>query len=597
MLLSIKWLTEMTPYSGSIDELAHLLTMLGLEVEEIQKPFACLEDYVLGRVVSCQPHPNADKLRVCSVDMGASSPESIVCGAQNVARGHLVPVAPVGSTLPEGQRIEEVRIRGELSAGMILSEREMGLGEDHSGIMTLDSELPPGTPLTQALDLDTLVFDLGITPNRADCLSVLGVAREVAAVCNLPLHMPGIELSEAEESSRNLLQVEIDDPQLCPLYQARLLEEVTLGQSPRWLRYRLISMGVRPINNIVDVTNYVMLEMGQPLHAFDRTRLQGGLIRVALARPQERMTTLDGQERRLSPDDLLIWDAEKPVAMAGVMGGANSEITSTSSSLVLESAVFDPATIRSTSRRMGLSSESSYRFERGVDHLGSGLALDRAAALIHSLAGGRILRDQVRAEPRPWQKTALSFRPHKARSLLALDVDDVWCAKTLRNLGCMVHPAEPAWQVTPPSFRLDLCREVDLFEEIGRVYGLEAIPTTLPRINKPLHPAATPEADRAQYAFVRRIKAWAQGLGLTEVINYSFVGAKDLDRLHLPQEEWVAVHNPLSADQNTMRTALTPGLMRSLRTNVDQGTVSCRLFEIARIFVHDPDCRDTYSIR
>jgi phenylalanyl-tRNA synthetase beta chain len=595
MLLSINWLTEFTPYKGSIDELAHLLTMLGLEVEEIRYPFAHLNGFVLGRVTSCNPHPNADKLRCCTVDLGQDQNVNIICGAPNIAEGQNVVVAPVGAALPNGQAIKKVRIRGQESAGMILSEQEMGLGEDHSGIKVIPGDCVPGTPLPQFLKIDQAFFDLGITPNRSDCLSILGVAREVAAACGLPLTMPQINLQEDEQDSASLLQVHIDDPELCPLYQARIIDGIQLGPSPDWMRWRLLGMGVRPINNVVDVTNYVMLELGQPLHAFDRQHVQGNTIRVARARSGQAFTTLDGQNRTLTDQDLLIWDAVRPIALAGVMGGANSEITEASSSLVLESAVFDPPTVRKTGRRMGLSSESAYRFERGVDQPGSSIALDRAAQLIHALAGGHILRGRVQSEPRPWKPITISFRPQRSRDLLALDVDDGFCRQTLISLGCRVQTDGQRWEVIPPSFRLDLEREVDLIEEIGRVYGLEAIPATLPRISKPLHPASPPEQGKAGYDFIARIKAWAQGMGLNEVINYSFVGAKDLDHLHLPKEARVPVHNPLSAEQDTLRTALSPGMLRNVRTNVDQGANSCRIFEVARIFFADPTSETTVS--
>ncbi len=595
MLLSVNWLKEFTPYKGSIDELAHLLTMLGLEVEEISYPFAHLDSYVLGRVTSCTSHPNADTLRCCTVDMGQDQEVNIICGAPNVAQGQNVVVAPVGAVLPDGQAIKKVRIRGQESAGMILSEREMGLGDDHSGIKVIPGDCVPGTPLPRHLNLDQVFFDLGITPNRADCLSILGIAREVAAACDLPLHMPQIQVQEDDQESNAVLQVHIDDPELCPVYQARIIDGIQPGISPDWMRWRLVGMGVRPINTIVDVTNYVMLELGQPLHAFDRQQVQGNAIRVARARPGQAFTTLDGQERTLTEHDLLIWDANRPIALAGVMGGANSEITESSRSLILESAVFDPPTVRKTGRRMGLSSESAYRFERGVDQQGSSVALDRAAQLMHALSGGKILRGQVRCEPRPWKAVEIPFRPQRSRDLLALDLDDDFCSQTLSSLGCRVHVADPHWKITPPSFRLDLDREVDLIEEIGRFYGLEAIPATLPHINKPLQPAAPPEQERAGYDFIARIKTWAQGLGLTEVINYSFVGSNELDHLHMPRDSRVPVYNPLSAEQDTLRTALTPGMLRNVRTNVDQGTNSCRIFEVARIFCTDPASETTVS--
>ncbi|MFO7803203.1 MAG: phenylalanine--tRNA ligase subunit beta [Desulfovermiculus sp.] len=595
MLLSVDWLTEFTPYDGTIEDLAHLLTMLGLEVEEIQYPFAHLDSYVVGRVEDCTAHPNADKLCLCTVDIGSGHTESIVCGAPNIASGQNVVVAPVGAVLPNGQVIKRVRIRGQESAGMILSEQEMELSDDHSGIKVLPEQSTPGSPVSQTLGLDRAFFDLGITPNRSDCLSVLGVAREVAAACNLPLHPPQFQLLESDLETNSVFQVRIDAPDLCPVYQARIIEAFTLGKSPDWMRFRLLGMGIRPINNIVDVTNYVMLELGQPLHAFDRHNISGDMIQVGRAQPKQSFTTLDDQERILGKDDLLIWDREKPIALAGVMGGANSEITAASQDLVLESAVFDPPTVRKTGRRLGLSSESAYRFERGVDQPGSAFALDRATYLINTLAGGHVLRGQVWSEPRPWKAPTIPFRLQRSQDLLALNVDTAFCRRTLANLGCQIQEQNGHWEIIPPSYRLDLEREIDLIEEIGRVYGLEAIPTTLPRINKPLHEVTEPEQDTAGYGFMHRIKNWAQGLGLLEVINYSFVGGWELDQLGLSAANRVQVYNPLSSDQDTMRTSLTPGLMRNVRLNADQGNTTCRFFELARIF--ESDIQSETSVR
>ncbi|MCF8107389.1 MAG: phenylalanine--tRNA ligase subunit beta [Desulfohalobiaceae bacterium] len=596
MFLSINWLKEFTPYTGSLDELAHQLTMLGLEVEEVLNPFAHLEPFLVGHVLDCSLHPNADSLSCCQVDVGGENPLAVVCGAPNVAAGQKVAVAPVGPTLPGGLKIKKAKIRGALSQGMICSEKELELSEDHSGIMVLDTESTPGTPLLQALNLDTVVLDIGITPNRADCLSILGLAREVAAVFDLPLHLPETRLQEEEQSCASRVQIQIDAPELCPLYQARIIDDLSIRPSPPWLRYRLLSMGLRPINNVVDVTNYVMFELGQPLHAFDHDLLEGGLIRVGTAQAGQRFTTLDNQERSLSPRDLLIQDGVKPVALAGVMGGANSEITAQSTNLLLESAVFDPGNTRRTGRSLGISSESAYRFERGVDQPGSAFALDRAAGLIQSLAGGRLLKGRAASEPRPWSPRTVSFRPKRAQSLLALSTDAAASQKVLENIGCDIQPSENgALRVTPPSYRLDLEREVDLIEEIGRFHGFERIEAALPRIRKsPLQDdARSSGAGLASHEFLNRTKTWAQGRGYHETVNYSFCSRQELEALRLADELTIPVHNPLSAEQDSMRPALMPGLLRNVRTNLDQGNQDLRFFEIARIFQHDPRSETT----
>ncbi len=591
MLLSLKWLHELTPFTVSVEDLAHKLTMLGLEVEEIQNPFAELESVVVGHVLTCEPHPDADTLSVCSVDLGGGVQPTIVCGAPNVAAGQKVAVAPVGTTLPGDFKIKKAKIRGQRSEGMICSEKELGLGEGADGIMVLDADLEPGTSLIEALDLETTVFDIGITPNRADCLSVLGVAREVAAAYDLPLHIPQGDTTPYEGESSLDIDLEISDGRLCPLYQAMGIEQITLKPSPAWMRYRLLAVGQRPINNIVDITNYVLLEQGQPLHAFDRDRLEGDRIQVAPAEEGQTITTLDGQERALQAGELLIWDAAKPVALAGVMGGANSEMQTGSSRVLLECAVFHPGTIRKTARRLALSSESSYRFERGVDQPGSSRAMYRAAALMAEYGAGRIVKGVASSEPLPWEPVRLPFRPERTKRFLALDVDDSFCFQTLTGLGCVVETADPSvWQVDVPSYRLDLEREVDLTEEIARVYGMDQIPASLPRVSKSLESDALRDT---HFDFLQQLKTWASGLGLNEAVNYSFVGANDLNCLGLPENDRLFVCNPLSAEQDTMRSALAPGLLQTLRHNLGQGNTTLRLFEIAHTFHADPHSETT----
>jgi phenylalanyl-tRNA synthetase beta chain len=583
MLLSLNWLREFVPYDGTAQALADTLTMLGLEVEEIFDPFAALTAMVVGHVVDQAVHPSSDHLSVCKVDIGTGELLDIVCGAPNVAAGQNVPVAPVGTVMPSGLEIKKAKLRGQPSCGMICSERELGLGDGHDGIMVLDEALRPGTPLCVALGLERVVLDVSITPNRADCLSVLGLAREVAAAFKLPLSVPECFMDEAGEPFSNF-RIE-PDPALCSLYQARLIRNVTIGPSPAWLRYRLLAVGQRPINNIVDVTNLIMLELGQPLHAFDRELLRGDRIRVGLAEDGMVLTTLDGQDRVLTGRDLLIWDGERPVALAGVMGGANSEICATSTSVLLESAVFDPASIRKTARRLGLSSEASFRFERGVDQIGNTLAMNRAASLMASLSGGIVAPGVAKAEPRPFECAVIGFSPAKATALLGQDMPAGFCRQTLTSLGCVVADEILPWQVTAPSFRLDLEREVDLIEEVARVYGMDRIEAVLPTVNKSL-----PDLDKLDptFAFLNQIKDWGKGVGLAEAVNYSFVGVADLDRCGLPQDGRVFICNPLSEEMNVLRTDLAPGLLNTLRQNISQDNVRVRIFEVAHTFVQDP---------
>jgi phenylalanyl-tRNA synthetase beta chain len=591
MLISLQWLREFVPYTGSVQELADRLTMQGLEVEGVFDPFKEIAGIVVGHVAERAPHPESDHLSVCSVDVGAGELLQIVCGAPNVAKGQLVPVALMGTTMPGGMEIKKAKLRGVVSTGMICSERELGLSEDHAGIMVLPASFRPGQLLTEALGLEREVLEVSITPNRADCLSVLGIARETALGFGLPLTMPALNLMEdaAAGDATKAVRIDIADGELCPVYRARVLTGAKIGPSPAWMRYRLLAIGQRPISNIVDVTNYILMELGQPLHSFDRALLKGDVIRVAPATPDteggQSITTLDGQERKLLGSDLLIWDAERPVALAGVMGGANSSITDASTEVLLECAIFRPGTIRKTARRLALPSESSYRFERGVDQVGSLFALERATQLMAEVSGARVMRGIAASEPKPWAAREHDFRIGRCNALLGLELTPEFCRSTLTGLGCPVNDADPArWRVGSPSYRLDLEREVDLFEECGRVHGLDRIPAVLPKISKSLDSV---QMSDTEFGFIQALKAWGVGSGLREAINYSFVGTDDLDRLNLPVEGRIRIANPLSEDQNVLRTEIAPGLLNNVRHNLSQGNASLRLFEIAKAFVED----------
>ncbi|THB65881.1 MAG: phenylalanine--tRNA ligase subunit beta [Desulfovibrio sp.] len=585
MLLSLNWLKEMVDFQGSVQELADRLTMVGLEIEEIIHPFEHLDGVVVGHVLECSQHPQADKLSLCSVDVGEDEPLPIVCGAPNVAQGQKVAVAKVGTELGEDFVIKKAKLRGEVSMGMICAEDELGLGEDHAGIMILDSNLAVGTPITEALNLDTVVFDVGVTPNRTDCLSVLGLAREVAIAFDLPLTLPTFEAQGEGPDASEQIAIEIPEPELCPVYQGRIIENIEIKTSPAWMRYRLIAVGQRPINNIVDTTNYVMFELGQPLHAFDLDLIEGGKIRVARAEEGSTFTTLDNHERKLTSEDLLIWDGKKPVGLAGVMGGANSEIHDQSRHVLLEAAVFRPLSVRKTSKRLALPSEAAYRLERGVDQPGSLIAINRASQLIAELGGGRLRTGVAKGEPLPWKNRIIAFRPARATFLLGVDLSEEFCRKTLTNMGCHIDESSgETWQVTAPSWRLDLEREVDIIEELGRMYGMDRIEPTLPRIAVPI---GRGEDEHSQYYFWKRVKVWARGAGLSEAVNYSFVGDTDLDHLGLPREERIPVMNPLSEDQNVLRTMLAPGLLNTLRHNLAQGNDRLRIVELAHVFWAD----------
>lgn len=591
MLLSLKWLREFVPLEADAQELGDRLTMLGLELEDIKHPFEDIRNIVVGHVLTRDSHPDSDHLSICTVDVGEGDPLTIVCGAPNVAAGQKVPVALVGTTMPGGLVIKKAKLRGVPSFGMICSERELGLSEDHSGIMVLPETFRPGVRLVDALDLDTEVLEIGITPNRADCLSVLGLARETALAFHLPLTLPKVELQETGEDWSSEWSVRIPDPEYCSLYQLRLLEGVAIKPSPMSIRYRLQAVGIRSISNIVDVTNLVMMELGQPLHAFDREKLRGGGMEISLARAGERIVTLDGQERILTDADLLIRDGETPVALAGVMGGLNTEITDASRNVLIESAIFRPATIRKTARRLALPSEASYRFERGVDQMNASYALDRAASLMAQLSGGVIRRGVCGQEPRLWTASAAPFRIRRATALLGMDMEPAFCEDTLSRLGCTLDTRDPeTWQVSMPSWRQDLSREVDLIEEVARVKGMDTLPETLPAVAHTLDRFGLPES---RFSFLSRMKSWGSGLGLNEVENYSFVGHKDLDHLGLSKENRIDILNPLTEEQNVLRTALAPSLLENVRHNIAHGNTGMRLFEIANVFTADQTSETT----
>ncbi|MCG8529700.1 MAG: phenylalanine--tRNA ligase subunit beta [Desulfovibrionales bacterium] len=585
MLLSINWLKEFVPFEGTIQELDDALTMLGLEVEEVIRPFDGIKEIVVGHVVECGKHPEADKLSVCKVDVGEEEPLNIVCGAPNVRQGLKVAVVRVGTVMPDGTKIKKGKLRGIPSFGMICSERELGFSEEHDGIMELPEAFVPGANLVESLNLDEIVLDISITPNRADALSVLGIAREVAMYFDLPLTIPEYTLTESGDDCSDDVAIEIADGDKCYCYYGRIIEGATIGKSPDWMRYRLVAVGLRPISNIVDITNYVLMGFGQPLHAFDLDLLEGAKIVVDTAAEGEKFTTLDGEERELKAADLMIKDADKSVALAGVMGGANSEVSDSTKRIFLESAVFLPASVRRTARRLGLSSDASFRFERGVDQLNCPEAMDRAAAMMAELSGATVRKGVCKSEPKPWSAPTLQFRPQRCRDLLGVAVEDSFCKNTLSKLGCVIDDSDPAdWKIVPPSNRLDYEREVDFVEEVARVYGMDRIQPTLPTVARTLDARDT---ERNEYEFWAKIKRWGAGLGLNEAINYSFVGHEDLDKFNLPKDNRITIMNPLSSEQDAMRTELAPGLLQNLRHNLGHGNTGLRLFELAHIFEAD----------
>lgn len=578
MKTPVSWLKEYVDFDDTIEGLVGVLTFSGIEVEGVATVGGDMEGVVAGRVTAVEPHPNADRLRLCNVDDGSAT-HRVVCGAPNVETGAIYPFAPTGITLPNGLKLKKTKIRGEVSEGMLCAEDELGLSDDHEGLMVLDASVAPGTPLAEVIGPPEVVLDLEITPNRPDCLSMLGVARELAALYQSALKVPDVD-DDPRGDAAIVPDITVADPLDCPRYTGRVIDNIAIGPSPAWMQRRLTLAGVRPINTIVDITNYVMLETGQPLHAFDYHALDGGKIEVRRAAAGETMATLDGEDRPLTPESLVIADATRPVAIAGIMGGAGSEIEDTSRTVLLESAVFQPSLVRTTSRRLGLSTESSYRFERGVDVDGADWASRRAASLMREFAGGAILPGAVDVYPSPPQPAALTCRYERINALIGLDIPAETVHAHLRGIGLEVAPVDDAsCRVTVPSFRGDLEREVDLIEEVARLHGLDLVPAPLPR-SELVH-----DADDRPVRELMDVRARMISLGLNEIMNYSALAPEQLD-LYDPGGAGarIVLPNPLSQDQSVLRTSLVPQLIESLARNASRQIHDTAFFEMGRVY-------------
>ena len=584
MKVTYNWLNEFVDFDLSASELGDLLTMLGLEVEGVEQIGSDLDEVVVARVVEKNQHPNADKLSICKVDDGRGELLSVVCGAQNFKQGDTVALARIGAVLPGDFKIKRSKIRGEESFGMLCSEKELGLADVSDGIMVLTEELLLGQPLFEALKIKDTVFEIGLTPNRADCLSVIGIAREIAAKLGRKIKYPVVTSPEDGEPVHQRIKVTIQDPSGCPRYAARYISGCSIGPSPVWLVNRLKAVGVRSINNAVDITNLIMLEMGQPLHAFDYSRIADSQIIVRRAWEGEPFFTLDNQERKLTADDLVICDKEKPVALAGIMGGLNSEITDETSDILLESAYFSPPVIRRTAKRLGLHTESSHRFERGIDIEMVPKALDRAAVLIAQLSGGKMANGQVDAYPSPRKPVEITFRPDRANEMLGLHLPSDRMADLFRNLEFSVIPtANGTFQVCIPSFRGDIEREIDLIEEICRLNGFDQIPATLPVAQ------VVSERPSLHQILQRQVRDCLVSAGMNEIVTFSFIDPGAADRLLLAADDSrrnsIALCNPLAQEQSVMRTTLLPGLLETASRNMSFRNLDLALFELRRIYL------------
>lgn len=588
MIVTYNWLKEFVDFDFSVEELSHRLTMTGLEVDFLEKIGDGLDSVVVGQLLSVESHPEADRLTLCKVDVG-SEVLQIVCGATNHRSGDHVAVAQVGTVLPGDFRIKKSKIRGIESQGMLCSEKELGLALESEGIIILPAGLTLGMPVFSALGLKDARFELGLTPNRPDCLSVVGVAREVAAMAGQPLRLPKPLLSEVGPASQSVTSVTIENADLCPRYAARLIRGVKIGPSPQWLVKRLESVGQRSINNVVDVTNYVLMELGHPLHAFDFSLLRGGKIVVRSAAEGESFTTLDSQERKLKASDLVICDAVGPVALAGVMGGENSEIQDQTTEILLESAYFNPSAIRRTSKRLGMHTESSHRFERGADIDMVPLALDRAAALIVEVAGGAVLDGMIDVYPQEVEERTITISERRTRQILGIDLGQERIRQILTSIGLTVLPPAVEMehngllQVLIPTFRPDLEREIDLIEEVARINGYDSIPETMP-VSRLISQRSSKRQQLAE-----RVRNLMVSSGCAETINYAFVNPNVWNKLGLaaddPRRMTVQVSNPLSEDQSVMRTSLLPSLLETASRNLSYRSRDLRFFELRPVFI------------
>ena len=596
MKVSLKWLSDYVDVPSDIKEFCDRLDLTGTGVEGVEKLGSAYDGVVVGHVLTCEPHPDSDHMHVVTVDVGAGEPVQIVCGAPNIAAGIKVPVATIGAVLPGDFKIKKSKLRGVTSCGMCCSKRELGMGTDHEGIWILPEDAACGQPIADYLKLTDTVLDLEITPNRPDCLSMVGMAREVGAMYQVPASDPlqdmagKLEISAAEAAS---VSVSIEDEVRCPRYTARVIRDCKVGPSPDWMVERLAAIGQRSINNIVDVTNYILFLFGQPLHAFDFDKLVGddgaAKVIVRAAQEGEKLVTLDGEDRALTPDMTVIATPERgAVALAGVMGGLDTEVTDETTNILLEAATFEAGRTSRTSRNLGLISESSMRYERGVDDHSIEVRSAAAAALVAEVSGGTVVLmnegDEivdtwpVRSEP-----VKLRFRVPRFCAMMGSDIPTDFVVGTLERLGCKVEGSIDAevLEVVAPTFRPDLEREIDLYEEVLRLWGMDRIGSTLPGGRGRV--GVRTEEQRIASLVNDTLRA----CGMNETMTYSFAEPSDIERLRMKADDLgdaVELLNPLNADQSVMRQSIVPGLLRSVAYNQSRGVKNVQLYEIGTVF-------------
>jgi phenylalanyl-tRNA synthetase beta chain len=578
MRAPLSWLRDFTPLTAPPADIADALNQLGLEVEAIDAPGAEINGVIAARILDVVPHPDADKIRLADVDFGSGTIR-VVCGAPNIEAGMVVPFATVGASLPGDFKITKRKIRGVVSEGMLCSGRELGLSDDHSGILELPEDVELGTDVREVLGLDDIVFELAITPNRPDAMGITGVARELAAHFGLPLDLPEIE-PQAPVDALGDVTVHVEVPDRCPRFVGRVAR-VVMGESPEWMQRRLRLAGMRPISNVVDVTNYVLLERCRPLHAFDLGRLAGRGIVVRLAAEGEKMTTLDGVERTFSGADLLICDAARaPQAIAGIMGGADSEVDDNTTEILIESAHFEPSGIAKSSKRLGLRSEASARFERGIDPNGAAPGADLAIQLLQQVASGEPVAGMIDRYPQPVERERVRVRTTRVNAILGTDLDAPAVRGLLEPLGvdCGEAAADGSFDAVCPTWRPDLEREIDLVEEVGRRYGLNRIARTVPN-----NPGAVGRLTPRQRER-RLVGDVLVGAGFAEGMALPLLSPADLRRAGLDDVAVIEVENPLRAEESVLRPSVLPGLLNALQFNASHGNPDVALFELGTVF-------------
>ncbi|WP_044640835.1 phenylalanine--tRNA ligase subunit beta [Risungbinella massiliensis] len=591
MLVSYEWLSDYVDLTGiTPEDIADELNRTGIEVEVIYTRDTGVRNVVVGQVIKTVPHPEADRLKVCIVNVGGAHPLQIVCGASNVATGQLVPVAIEGAQLPSGIQIQKTTLRGVESNGMICSAEELGLPdkvimkEQTEGILVLGDDAIVGEDIRSYLSMDDQAIELQLTPNRSDCLSMIGVAYEIAAIFDRPLKLPEITPITVEGKATTV-EIIIESEDDCPLYSAQVVQNVKVGPSPQWMQNRLISAGIRPINNVVDITNYVMIETGQPLHAFDYHQIQGGDILVRRARDGEKLMTLDGVERKLSTDNLLITDGHQILAMAGVMGGESSEVTNETTSVLIESAYFDPDLIRKSSRRHALRSEASNRFEKGIDPERVIPTLSRTVQLLEEITGGTVVSNVEFESIGEVSEVEVELRHERLLSLLGIQMESDEVLDIFRRLNFVTRFEDDIYYVQVPTRRQDVSIEVDLIEEVARMYGYDRIPVTLPWGQQ------SPGELSRQQKFRRTIKRTLRNLGLNEVVTYSLTSeqkGKEVASLHTGIQP-IRLALPMSNEHAYLRTTLLPQLLETAVYNRNRGMEDVAIFEIGKSYLTEEE--------